>query len=285
MGGVNPEAGAVEAADRQPLAGRRIVITRANEQAPELAQRLEELGAAVTVLAAIRIEPADDYGPLDDAIGELSTFDWVVFTSVNGVRAFAARLHERGRDWSALHRARVAAIGPTTARQLEGLGVYPALVPGRYVAEGILDEIGNVAGQRMLLPRADIARPTLAEQLRIRGAEVVEVAAYRTVAEAPNGDRLRTVLTERRPDAITFTSSSTVRGFLESLRASGVGEPPDVLAGIALACIGPITAKTLRSFNLTPAVSAEEYTMDGLITALVRLFDDEEHRSEGVEAR
>jgi uroporphyrinogen III methyltransferase / synthase len=255
---------------RLGLAGRRIVITRASEQAPELAARLEAEGAVVTVLSAIQFAPPADYGPLDAALAALETYDWVLFTSANGVRAFAQRLWEVGRDWRALHRARVGAIGPATARELERWHVRPDFMPSQYVAEGILAEIGNVAGQRILLPRTDIARQTLAAQLRLRGAEVNEVVAYRTVAQAPDPEAVRRALVDERPDAITFTSGSTVRGFVESLMQSGLGEPADMLRGVTVACIGPITAEAARSYGLDPTVSAEEYTMQGLTDALVR---------------
>src|SRR5262249_21183881 len=162
-------------------AGRHIVITRAAKQAPELARRLEALGARVTTLAAIGIEPVRDTSRLDAAIDELGWYDWLVFTSVNGVQAFAERLAARGRNWSARQRARVAVIGPATARALAACGVAYDLMPSDYVAEALLEELGNVAGQRILLVRADIARRTLAEQLALRGAEVDEVAAYQTV--------------------------------------------------------------------------------------------------------
>jgi uroporphyrinogen III methyltransferase/synthase len=148
-----------------------------------------------------------------------------------------------------------------------------------------VDEIGNVAGQRILLPRTDIARPTLAQQLRLRGADVVEVVAYRTVTRPPDAELLRKVLRDERADAITFTSSSTVRGFVASFADAGLAEPREVLAGITLACIGPITADTMRELGLTPAVSAEEYTIDGLIVALVRHFGHVPNWSEGVAAQ
>jgi uroporphyrinogen III methyltransferase/synthase len=268
--------------DTRPLTGRRIVITRTSEQAHELADRLEEQGAAVTVRAAIRIEPADDYGPLDAALAELETYDWVIFTSANGVRAFARRLWGAGSDWRALRRARVAAIGPGTARELESWHVRPDFMPSEYVAEGVLAEIGNVAGQRILLPRTDIARQTLPAELRVRGAEVNEVVAYRTLAQPPDIEALRRALVEERPDAITFTSSSTVRGFVESLAAAGVGDAAEVLRGVAIACIGPITAETVRSYGLEPAILAAEYTLDGLTDALVRHFSQVAREREGV---
>lgn len=270
--------------DARPLMGRCVVITRAPEQAPGLIERLEGVGAEVVTLSAISIEPADDLGPLDAALGELATYDWVLFTSANGVRAFARRLWESGRDWRALHRARVGAIGPATARELGAWHVRADFMPHEYVAEGMLAEIGNVAGQRVLLPRTDIARATLAEELRLRGAEVNEVVAYRTVVRPPEPEALRQALVERRPDAITFTSSSTVRGFVASIAASGLGAPGEVLRGVAVACIGPVTAATAREHGLVPAVTAEEYTMNGLTDALVGYFGQTTHESEGVTA-
>ena len=253
------------------LAGRHIVITRPPEQAPELASMLEAAGARVTALPAIGIEPVDDPARLDAALAELDTYDWVVLTSVNGVRAVADRLAATGRDWSARGRARFAVIGPATARALEAYGVTPDTMPDEYMAEGILDALGNVAGQHVLLARADIARRTLADELRVRGADVDEVTAYRTVVRPVDVDTLRSLLDGGSVDAITFTSSSTVHGFLEGIRQ--LDRPAqDSLRGIALAAIGPITASALRENGLEPAVSAGEYTMPGLVAALAEHF-------------
>lgn len=263
--------------DERALAGRHIVITRPPEQAPELAQALEEAGARVTALPAIGIEPVEDPSRLDAALAELDTYDWVVLTSVNGVRALVDRLETTGREWSTRGRARFAVIGPATARALEAQGVQPDVMPEEYVAEGILDALGNVAGQHILLLRADIARKTLAEELRLRGADVDEVTAYRTVARPVDTEALRALLDEGKVDAITFTSSSTVRGFLEAL--GQLQRPPEeCLRGIALAAIGPITASTLREHGLKPAVVAGEYTMPGLVSALAGYFAGEPGR-------
>lgn len=253
------------------LAGRHIVITRPPGQAVELAALLEAAGARVTALPAISIEPAENASRLDAALAALDTYDWVVLTSVNGVRALAERLAATGRDWSARGRARFAVIGPATARALEAQGIAPDMMPDEYVAEGILDALGNVAGQHILLPRADIARQTLADELRLRGADVDEVAAYRTVARPVDAAALRGLLDGGSVDAITFTSSSTVRGFLAGLAQLGL-PAKECLRSIALAAIGPITATTLRENGLEPAVVAGEYTMPGLVDALARYF-------------
>ena len=257
-----------------PLAGRRIAITRPLRQAADLTSQLEALGAQVTALAAIAIAANDDTSALDSALARLGTFDWLVFTSVNGVMAAAERLAALGIAWDARGAARVAAIGPATAAALAEQGVAVDLVPEEYVAEGILAALGEVAGQRLLLARADIARQALAHELRARGAVVTEVAAYRTVTQPIPLELLRAALmpdeTRQRVDAITFTSSSTVRGFLGSLAAAGM--QPAALDGIALAAIGPITAQTLREDGLEPTLVAEEYTIPGLVRALVAHF-------------
>jgi len=234
------------------LQGRRIVITRPAEKARRLADRLRSLGAVPIEFPTVRIEPAES-GPLDAALGALAHFDWIVFTSANGVEAVFARLAAAGKDAHVLAARKVAAIGPVTAQALREKGVEPALVPGEYVAEAILDALGDVRGKRFLLPRADIARETLADGLRQRGAAVTEVAAYRTVgAGGPPPDL-------SGADAVTFTSSSTVRHFLASGAAVGRAK---------VVCIGPVTAATARELGLTVAAMATEYTEDGLIQAL-----------------
>lgn len=258
-------------ASEKPLAGRHIAITRPPEQAPELAALLERAGARVTLLSSIAIAPLDDTAALDDALRRMAGFDWIVLTSVNGVAAVSARLAALRLDWAARGQARVAVIGPATARALAAQGVTPDLIPDEYVAEGILEGLGAVANTRILLLRADIARRSLTEGLRARGAVVEEVAAYRTVERPVETHALRALLEADRPDAITFTSSSTVRGLLKSIPTGGP-HPHDALAGIALACIGPITAGTLREHGLEPAVVADEYTVPGLVRALAGYF-------------
>ncbi len=263
--------GVSESVTERPLAGRHIAITRPPEQAPELAALLERAGARVTLLSSIAIAPLDDTAALDEALRRMAAFDWIVLTSVNGVAAVSERLAALGLDWAARGRARIAVIGPATARTLQAQGATPDLIPDEYVAEGILEGLGAVAGTRILLLRADIARRSLAEGLRARGAAIEEVAAYHTVERPVEARTLRALLEADRPDAITFTSSSTVRGLLKSLPTGGP-LPHDALAGIALACIGPITAGTLREHGLEPAVVADEYTVPGLVYALAGYF-------------
>jgi uroporphyrinogen III methyltransferase/synthase len=254
--------------DLRPLAGRRMVITRAAEQAAGLSALLEAEGAEVATLSAISIEPVADPAALDRAIGQIERYRWVIFTSVNGARAFVERLHRADLDWRALKGVRLGAIGPATAEALRAAGVRPDFMPDEYVAEAITAGIGDVSGQRVLLPRADIAREALAIELRRLGAEVEEIAAYRTVTRPLDAQTVTAALAAR-PDAITFTSSSTVRGLQAALPGMPLAE---ALRGIAVACIGPITAQTAREAGLTPQIVAEEYTMPGLTRALVSYF-------------
>jgi uroporphyrinogen-III synthase len=235
---------------QSPLAGRRIVITRPEADATRLADRLRGLGAVPIVAPAIRIEFTDP-PELDRALVRLGAYHWIVFTSRSGVEAVFRRT-------PAIAGPKVAAIGPATAASLRAHGVEPDLVPAEYVAEAIVQSLGEVRGLRFLLPRADIAREALVEGLERRGAEVHEIAAYRTRELTDPRADLGPV------DAVTFTSSSTVRGFLAG------GPVPD---GAKVVCIGPITAQTAREHGLQVAVVAEHYTEDGLIAALKAAFD------------
>lgn len=251
--------------ERRPLLGLRVLVTRARHQAGRLAEGLRALGADPVECAVIETAPPLDWGPLDGAIAALERYRWVVFTSANGVEALFARLALAGRDARALAGARIAAIGPATAEALVAHGVRADLVPAEYVAEALAQAMGDVQGQRVLLPRADIARPALAAALRAAGAQVDEAVAYRTVRPEGLEERLRGALAD--VSVVAFTSSSTVRNLVEAL---GRGEAAQALAGVAVACIGPVTAQTARELGLEPAVVAEEYTIDGLLEALVR---------------
>jgi uroporphyrinogen-III synthase len=254
---------------QRPLAGKRIAVTRAEEQAAELAARLTALGAEAIICPTIAIAPPADFASLDRAIAGLDQYDWIIFTSANGVRALLSRMAALGHDGTGLRECRLGAIGPATARALAEHGLTAGFVPSTYIAEAIVEEIGEVAGQRILLPRADIAREALATGLRARGALVEEVAAYRTIPGA-GIERLRGLLRAGSIDAITFTSSSTVRYLLEGLAAVGVHgeEAAELVNRAAVVCIGPVTAETARRAGLRVDAVAARYTTDGLIEAL-----------------
>ena len=257
--------------ERRPLFGKRIVVTRARAQASGFLARLDELGADCIQFPTIRVVPPESWGPLDRAIRDLGTYGWVLFTSVNGVRFFFERLEALGKDARALHTARVGAIGPATADALRHQGIRPDLVPDEYRAEAVVEGLGNESldGVRVLLPRAEKAREVLPEELERRGARVDVIPAYRTVKPDRDTTRVRNMLERGEIDLITFTSSSTVRNFLEMF-----GGEEETLRGwmarAAVACIGPITAKTAEKLGLTVDVIPPEYTIDSLTEAVVQ---------------
>jgi uroporphyrinogen III methyltransferase/synthase len=255
--------------DTWPLFGRRVVVTRARAQASRLSARLRALGADPVEFPTISINPPEDWGPLDAAVERLSSYGWVIFTSVNGVRFFWERLERAGRDARAFAGVRLAAIGPATAGALGTHGLRADLVPETYVSEAILESIGRVEGQQILLPRADIARSALADGLEEAGAAVDEIAAYHTgLGSVDQAGALRQQLAAGEIDVVTFTSSSTARNFVTAL------EPmPELPPSLTVACIGPITAGTARELGLPVHVVAEEYTIDGLVESLIRHLD------------
>jgi uroporphyrinogen III methyltransferase/synthase len=252
--------------ERLPLFGKRIVVTRAREQADALAARLRGLGADAIEVPTIEIRPAADLAPLDAAIAGLASYDWLIFTSANGVRFFTERLDRSRTDLRAL-RARICAIGPATRAAVEALHLKVDLMGKEYVAEGLLDAFSayDLSGQRILLPRAAVARDLVPSELARRGAHVDVVEAYRTVVPADAAERVRAAL-ERKPDCITFTSSSTVRNFVTVAGA-------EALRGIKVASIGPITSQTARSLGVEIAAQARTFTIDGLVDAVRELCE------------
>src|SRR5688500_17559084 len=207
--------------EKGPLQDKRIAVTRAEEQAAGLLARLRELGADPIACPAIAFAPPNDFTSFDTAIGRLEQYDWLIATSANGVRALIDRMAALGKRPTELARLMLGAIGPATAEVLAEHGLRAGFIPTAYVAESILAEIGDLAGKHILLPRADIARETLAMGLRAKGAIVDEIAAYRTVP-GPGASKLAGVLRADTLDAITFTSSSTVRYLLDGLEIEGM---------------------------------------------------------------
>jgi uroporphyrinogen III methyltransferase/synthase len=256
----------------RPLFGQRVLVTRTREQASELSARLRALGAEAVELPTIHIELPEDWTPLDGAIATLSRYDWIVFTSVNGVRFFWKRLAWAGLDARALHGLDLAAIGPATAAELAAHGLQADYVPDEYVAEAVAAGLDDVHDRRILLPRADIARPALAELLRAGGADVDEVTAYRTLQARAEPEALRDLLAGI--SLATFTSSSTVRNLAAMLRDAGL-DLGQVLEHVAVACIGPITAQTARELGLRVHAVARAYTIDGLIDAILEISGKE----------
>jgi uroporphyrinogen-III synthase len=293
-----------------PLTGTRILVGRARHQASTLSAGLKKLGAEVIEIPFIEIRKPDSYELLDTALKAIAEYDWLILTSVNGVEALSARMKRLRISPKHSKHLRIAAIGPATREEIEKLGLKVKIVPERYIAESIVEGLrGKVAGKRVLLARAKVARDVIPRELRKMGARVDVVEAYETVVPASSRTRLRSIMNDpqRRPHVVTFTSSSTVRNFAELLgsaaqqlsagvhpdigsggtsasspalqrrekkpgRPRSVGTPAMIklLPGIHFASIGPITSATLRDLGLPVHIEAAEYTIPGLINAIAR---------------
>ncbi len=246
------------------LDGLSVVVTRARSQASALADLLEDAGAEVLTFPTIAFDDPEDWAPVDEAIRHLDVYSWVIFSSVNAVERFFARLGAADKDARHLAGLRVAAVGPATAAACSARGVNPDFVPDEHVGEGVLSGLcarGVGEGTRILIPRALEAREVLPEELRRLGAFVDVVTVYRTV-RGPGDPVVLRRMQEGTVDAVTFTSSSTVRHFLAL--AEGVD-----FSRMIVACIGPVTAKTAREAGLRVDVEPEEYTVPALVDALV----------------
>jgi uroporphyrinogen III methyltransferase / synthase len=263
--------------ERRPLHGRRVLVTRAREQASELADRLAELGAEPLQFPTIRIDSLEDTAELDGALARLGEFNWVVFTSANGVRATFEQIAHAGRDARAFGAARIAAIGPATADALRQHGLQPDFVPTAFTSEAVVSELAPAlrAGERVLLLRADIAPFALAHELGRLGISVENVVAYRTRPDLENPGEVRHLLEQGLIDVITFTSSSTVRNLLDALEGEA-----GLLARPRIACIGPVTAATAVDLGLRVDIVAPVHTVDGLVDALVAALSERPERAE-----
>jgi uroporphyrinogen III methyltransferase / synthase len=262
--------------DARPLFGRRIVVTRSREQAGELVDMLEERGAEAIQAPTIRIAPAEDTAALDRACADAGAYDWIVFTSANAVDQVMHRVMANG-DVRDLKGVRLCAIGPSTAQRVSRYGLRVDVIPDEANSEAITDALraagdGNLKGVRVLLPRADIAREVLADQLRDAGADVSEVTAYRTILGGSERDAdqdIYRMLLERQIDAITFTSASTVKNFAKIF---GEEQAADLLRTTVVASIGPVTAEAAQQLGIETTVMPERYTIPDLVDALVEHF-------------
>jgi uroporphyrinogen III methyltransferase / synthase len=256
----------MQAAALKPLSGVTILVTRPIEQAKSLSEKLRELGATTIELPTIEIIPAENNDALDEALKRFDEYDWVVFTSVHGVRFFMKRMAELNIPLSALKQVMLAAIGPATASALESTVKKPELVPTEFLSWKIADSLGDVRGRRILLPRADIASKKLPDLLRERGALVEEVVAYRTVIPPDlTPDRLTSIFAGG-VDLITFTSPSTVNNLASVL---GPNKLEQVLSMVKVACIGPVTLEATKELGLTVDIVSKIHTIDALVEAIV----------------
>ena len=255
--------------ESRPLFGRRILVTRAAERTDALLARLENAGAEAIAAPTIVLENVEDGSALDRALAELESFDWILFTSAHGVDVFFTQLFASGGDARRLGSARLAAIGPATADALLHRGLRADLVPAEFRAEGLVARlVPEVRGKRVLLPRAEGARDVLPRELTRAGAEIVDVATYRAKRVSALPERARELLYRDAVDAITFTSSSTVRNLHSLLGSDAVAKT----GGARIAAIGPVTAETARSLGWRVDVEAREFTGEGLARALIDYF-------------
>ncbi|MBA3804240.1 MAG: uroporphyrinogen-III synthase [Acidobacteria bacterium] len=260
-----------------PLTGRTIIITRARAQAAEFITELERYGARVLACPTIEIVEPESYRPLDEAIENLYGYDWLIFTSVNGVDHFLRRLEAVGHEASELDDLRVCAIGEATAERLREAHIHVDVVPLQFKAEGVFDALAsflggqeNLGGQNFLIPRAAVARDYLPRALVAAGARADVVPAYRTVQ--PNSSergRVEAMLTGGAVDCITFTSSSTVNNFSQMFETTDLSK---ILEGVMVACIGDITAATAAQYGLRTDIQPEEYTIPALARAIADYF-------------
>jgi len=260
--------------ETKPLFGKRIVLTRPQKQAREFSQLLSGYGAEPVEVPTIQIVPPASWQAIDDAVTRLGTYHWLIFTSVNGVRPFMERLHVARKDVRALAHLRLCAIGPRTAQELGTYGLTSDVVPTQYQAEGVIAALADagVRGNHILIPRAEVAREILPEQLRELGATVDVIPVYRTIAPGVDAASLTKQFYDGQLAAVTFTSSSTVRNFVEVF--GGRDAAKSLVARVVIACIGPITARTAEEYGLTVTIMPAENTVPALADAIVKHFKE-----------
>ncbi len=261
-----------------PLFGRKILVTRAREQASELSDRLRQLGAVVVEIPTIEMIPPQSWDDVDHCISRMDGYDWIIFTSANGLKFLLQRLVDSGQDIRALKGPKICAIGPGTAQALQASKIRVDFVPGEYRAEAIFEGLGkeNLNGKRILIPRAKVARDVLPAALKNSGALVDVVEVYQTVCPREKALEALELLRQRTLSAITFTSSSTVTNFVELVGEKDVAE---LAQGVTIASIGPVTAEKARNLGLVTNVMPREYTIPSLVEALVEHFKRSDQRS------
>lgn len=259
--------------EKRPLFGKRIVVTRAREQASAFLKKLTGLGAECIEFPTIKIVPPRTWDMLDKSIKSINSYDWLLFTSVNGVKYFFNRLDTLGKDVRDLHGLKIGAIGPKTAGELQNFGIKPELMPDEYRAEAVVAsfEKYGVRGAKILVPRAAVAREILPDELKKIGAEVDVAPAYETVIPDDNSGWIREMLEKGNIDMVTFTSSSTVNNFVEALKADNL-ELQKSMENVVVACIGPITADTARKNGLNADLVPSDYTIEGLTGEIINYF-------------
>ncbi|SMC35713.1 uroporphyrinogen III methyltransferase / synthase [Desulfocicer vacuolatum DSM 3385] len=262
--------------ENRPLFGKKIVVTRARAQASGLVDKLRHLGAHCIEIPTIKVVPPRDNTPLEDAVSSLEKYEWIIFTSVNGVKHFFNTLFAKGLDVRVLGRHKFACIGPVTRDELGKFGIVSDVLPKTYRAESVVEAFkdAEINGKKILLPRAMEARTILPEELRNMGAHVHEVTAYETQQVSTAKEELMALLRNGEIDMVTFTSSSTVKNFMALIPEQ---ERTSLLSDVLHACIGPITEDTAVSLGLAPEIVADSYTIDGLVDVIVAYYTGKEN--------
>ena len=255
--------------ENRPLYGKRIIVTRARAQASGFSGKLEELGATPIEFPTIETVAPESWDALDGAVSRMASYDWMIFTSANGVGYLLQRLKETGRDIRDLAGPKICAIGSKTAQAVEALGMRVLLVPEEFRAEGILAAIGDVKGKKILIPRAKEAREILPDELQKRGALVDVVAAYRTIRPKTKKDEVLAMVREGKIDMVTFASSSTVSNFAEMFQPD---ELKEIISRVKAASIGPIISESARKFGFDVAVEPAQFTIEALAEEIAAYF-------------
>jgi len=264
--------------EQQPLFGKRVLVTRARSQASDLVQQIDDLGGEPVefpVIETRRTTSPDQLAVIQETMQQLESYDWAIFTSVNGVECFFEHLREQRMDIRRLTRARVVAVGPKTAEALEARGIMTECLPEEYRAEGILEAIRAELnpGQRVLLPRGDLARKWLPDELHNLGLDVTDLKVYETIQvnAAEDSRELLEQLQEREIHMITFTSSSTVTNFVRAFEQIGIMNVSELLGGVDIVCIGPLTAETAEAAGMTVSAISKDATIESLVHVLCDL--------------
>ncbi len=258
--------------EKKPLFGKRILVTRTREQAGEFSEALRQSGAEPIEFPTIEVIPPDSWDAVDKAIEELATYDWIIFTSTNGVKFFIDRLYSLNRDIRELKGIKICAIGPKTSQAIKSLGIRVDMVPDKFIAEEVIEALGKntISGGRFLLPRALVAREILPQEIQRLGGRIDVVPVYQTVRPVQDKEKIKDMIKSGGIDMVTFTSSSTVKNFTEIF-----GKDADrLLNSTAVACIGPVTAKTAKEKGLKVSVTAKDYTTAGLIEASKEFYSN-----------
>ncbi len=261
--------------ESKPLFGKRVIVTRSRDQASVFAEMLIDRGATTIEFPTIDVVPPASWDELDSAINEIETYNWIIFTSANAVKFFMERLRSLGKDLRMLKGVNICTVGPKTAEALEARGLRADLIPGEFKAEGVLAALGGlqVKGLKFLIPRAKVAREIIPDKLRELGADVTVATAYENVRPVADMERVKKLFDEKKISVVTFTSSSTVHNFIEIL---GQKEYKTLIAGVKVACIGPVTAKTAEEYGMKTDIMPKEYTIPAFVDAMVEYFKNSE---------